>query len=142
MARLTEILRRRPPVVNVLSPDQTAGEAARLMAAREVGAVLLVEAGGVVGIFSERDLLRRVVATGASPDQTVLRTVMTRDPITASPDEDRMVAVLKMRKIGCRHLPILLDGTLVDTVSIRDLLYDEIDARDGEIEDLKRYIQG
>ena len=142
MARLTEILRRRPPVVNVLSPDQTAAEAARLMAAREVGAVLLVEAGRVVGIFSERDLLRRVVAKGASPDQTPLRAVMTRDPITAGPDEDRMVCVLKMRKIGCRHLPILLDGTLVDTVSIRDLLYDEIDARDGEIEDLKRYIHG
>ena len=142
MARLTEILRRRPPVVNVLSPDQTVGEAARLMAAREVGAVLLVEAGRIVGIFSERDLLRRVVARGAPPDHTPLRAAMTRDPITASPDDDRMAAVLQMRKIGCRHLPILLDGVPVDTISIRDLLFDEIDARDGEIEDLKRYIQG
>jgi CBS domain-containing protein len=142
MARLTEILRRRPPVVNVLSPDQTVGEAARLMAAREVGAVLLVEAGRVVGIFSERDLLRRVVARGAPPDHTVLRAVMTLDPITASPDEERMAAVLKMRKVGCRHLPIVRDGTPIDTVSIRDLLFDEIAARDGEIEDLKRYIHG
>lgn len=142
MPRLTVILRRRPPVVNVLSPDQTVGEAARLMADREVGCVLLVEAGSVVGIFSERDLLRRVVAKGASLADTPLRTVMTRDPLTASPDEDRMAAMLKMRKIGCRHLPILRDGTLIDTISIRDLVFDEIDDRNSEIEDLKRYIQG
>lgn len=142
MARLTEILRRRAAVVNVLSPDQTVGEAARLMAAREVGAVLLVEGGHVVGIFSERDLLRRVVARGAPPDHTLLRTVMTRDPITASPDEDRMAAVLKMRELGCRHLPIVFEDLVIDTVSIRDLVFDEIDARDGEIEDLKRYIHG
>jgi CBS domain-containing protein len=142
MARLTEILRRRPPVVNVVSPDQTVGEAARLMADREVGAVLLVEAGSVVGIFSERDLLRRVVAKGASLADTPLRTVMTPDPIAASPDDDRLAAVLKMRKVGCRHLPILRDGTLVDTISIRDLVFDEIAERTREVEDLKRYIQG
>jgi len=142
MAHLSEILRRRPPVVNVLSPDQTVGEAARLMADREVGAVLLVEAGSVVGIFSERDLLRRVVAKGASLADTPLRTVMTPDPITASPDDDRLAAVLKMQKVGCRHLPILRDGTLVDTISIRDLVSDEIAERTGEVEDLKRYIQG
>jgi len=142
MAHLTEILRRRPPVVNVLSPDQSVGEAACLMADREVGAVLLAEAASVVGIFSERDLLRRVVAKGASPADTPLRAVMTPDPITASPEDDRMAAVLKMRKVGCRHLPILRDGTLVDTISIRDLLFDEIAERTSEVDDLKRYIQG
>lgn len=142
MAHLAELLRKRSPVVNVLSPDQTVGEATRLMAAREVGCVLLVEAGGIVGIFSERDLLRRVLAKGESPESTPLRSVMTRDPITASPDEDRMAAVLKMRKIGCRHLPIVLEGTVIDTISIRDLVFDEIDHQTSEIEDLKRYIQG
>jgi len=50
--------------------------------------------------------------------------------------------VLKMRKVGCRHLPILRDGTLVDTISIRDLLFDEIAERTSEVDDLKRYIQG
>jgi predicted transcriptional regulator len=67
---------------------------------------------------------------------------MTRDPITASPDEECMAAVLKMRKIGCRHLPIVLEGTVIDTISIRDLVFDEIDHQTSEIEDLKRYIQG
>jgi CBS domain-containing protein len=139
-ARLTEILRNRSPIVNTLSPDQTVSEAARVMADRHVGAVLLVEGGRLVGIFSERDLLQRVVVQGASPERTQLRTVMTRDPITAGPDDDRMVAVLKMREKGCRHLPVVTEGMVVDTVSIRDLLFDEIEERTTEIEELKRYI--
>src|SRR5271157_3394182 len=87
MTRLTEILKRRSPVVNTLSPDQTVAEAARVMADRHVGAVLLVEGGRLVGIFSERDLLQRVVVQGASPERTPLRTAMTRDPITAGPGD-------------------------------------------------------
>jgi len=140
MARLAEILRRRSPVLNTLSPDRTVGEAARVMADRHVGAVLLVEAGRLIGIFSERDLLHRVVVRGASLEHTQLRTVMTGDPITASPGDDRMVAVLKMREAGCRHLPIVTEGAVIDMVSIRDLLFDEIEERKTEIEDLKRYI--
>jgi CBS domain-containing protein len=142
MRRLAEILERRSPVLNVLSPDQTVAEAVRVMTDRHVGAVLLVEAGALVGIFSERDLLRRVIVQGASPTDTRLRTVMTRDPITASPDEERMLAVLKMRESGCRHLPIVKEGAVVDMVSIRDLLFEEIDDRQAEIADLRRYIQG
>lgn len=142
MARLAEILRRRSPVLNTLSPDQTVGEAARVMADRHVGAVLMVEAGRLIGIFSERDLLHRVVVQGASLEHTQLRTVMTGDPITASPGDDRMIAVLKMREAGCRHLPIVTEGVVVDMVSIRDLLFDEIEERKTEIEDLKRYIHG
>ena len=140
MARLAEILRRRSPVLNTLSPDRTVGEAARVMADRHVGAVLLVEAGRLIGIFSERDLLHRVVVRGASLEHTQLRTVMTGDPITASPGDDRMIAVLKMREAGCRHLPIVTEGAVIDMVSIRDLLFDEIEERKTEIEDLKRYI--
>jgi len=142
MRPLAEILGRRSPVLNVLSPDQTVAEAVRVMADCHVGAVLLVEAGVVVGIFSERDLLRRVIVQGASPSDTRLRTVMTRDPVTASPDEARMLAVLKMRESGCRHLPIVKEGVVVDMVSIRDLLFEEIDERQAEIADLRRYIQG
>ena len=142
MARLAEILRRRSPVLNTLSPDQTVGEAARVMADRHVGAVLLVDAGRLIGIFSERDLLHRVVVRGASLEHTQLRTVMTGDPITASPGDDRMIAVLKMREAGCRHLPIVTEGAVIDMVSIRDLLFDEIEERKTEIEDLKRYIHG
>lgn len=140
MTRLTEILKRRSPVLNTLSPDQTVAEAVRVMADRHVGAVLVVEAGRLVGIFSERDLLRRVVVNDTSPAHTQLRTVMTRDPITAGPGDERMIAVIKMREGDCRHLPIVTGGVVVDMVSIRDLLFDELEERKIEIEDLMRYI--
>ncbi len=142
MAFLSDILGKRPSVINVMTPDQTAEEALRTMAELQVGAILVVEASQLIGIFSERDLLRRVLAKGASPATTALRGVMTRDPMTASPNDRRMSAIVKMQQIGCRHLPILVEGQIVDTVSIRDLLFDEIQERDGEIEELRRYIQG
>ncbi len=142
MAHLADILRRRAPVVNVLAPDQTVAEAVRSMAGHRVGCVLLVEAGSLVGIFSERDLLRRVIAEGSSIDSVRLRHVMTQSVITSSPDEERASAIVKMQQAGCRHLPILVEGQVVDTVSIRDLLFDEIKEREGEIQELRRYIQG
>jgi len=140
--KLAEILRRRAPVVNIMTPQQSVAEAVRTMAERHVGAILLVEEAVLVGIFSERDLLRRVVAPGVHLEETRLRSVMTRDPVIASPNDERATAVLKMQEVGCRHLPILNEGVVVDTVSIRDLLFDEIEERDTQIRELKRYIQG
>ncbi len=142
MARLAEILRKRSPVVNIMTPQQNVADAVQTMADRHVGAVLVVEAGKLVGIFSERDVLRRVLAEGIHPETTLLRSVMTRDPVTAGPDDERMSAVLKMQEVGCRHLPIVTEEVVVDTVSIRDLLFDEIEERDTQIQELKRYIQG
>lgn len=142
MAHLADILQRRSPVVNVFTPEQSVAEAVRAMSSRRVGAVLIAEQGRLVGIFSERDLLRRVVAKGRALENTSLREVMTADPITATPSDTRRSAIVKMQALGCRHLPLLVEGQVVDTVSIRDLLFDEIKERDSEIEELKRYIQG
>ncbi len=142
MPKLAQLLAKRSPVVNTFGPERPVQDAVRLMAERQVGAVLLVEANRLVGIFSERDLVRRVVARSLPLDRTQLRTVMTPDPITATPDDARMSAIEKMRAAGCRHLPILQEGRVVDMLSIRDLLFAEIAEREGEIEDLKRYIQG
>jgi CBS domain-containing protein len=142
VATLSEILRRRSPLTNCLAPEATVAAAVRVMSEREVGAVLIEERGNLVGIFSERDLLRRVIARGRPPEATALHEVMTRDPITAAPGDDRASAIRKMYGAGCRHLPIAVAGRVIDTVSIRDLLFAELEERDGEIEQLKRYIQG
>jgi CBS domain-containing protein len=142
MPKLSEILLKRASFLNIFAPDQVVGDAVSAMSQRAVGAVLVVEAGCLIGIFSERDLLRRVIFKKLSVETTLLRQVMTENPVTASPEDDRMSAIVKMRTVGCRHLPIIHGGQIVDTVSIRDLLFDEIEARDGEIEELKRYIQG
>lgn len=142
MARLSGILKKRAPVVNLFAPEQTVAEAVETMCERRVGAVLIGDRTRLLGIFSERDLLRRVIWKQRRLDQTPLREVMTEDPISAAPSDDRMSAILKMQTLGCRHLPILDGGEVVDTVSIRDLLFDEIKERGTEIEELKRYIQG
>jgi CBS domain-containing protein len=142
MARLSSILGKRAPIVNLFEPEHSVAHAVQAMRERHVGAVLIAERGRLVGIFSERDLVNRVIATGRPLEEVCLRDVMTRDPITAAPSDDRMSAIRKMRAAGCRHLPILADDRIVDTVSIRDLLFDEIKERESEIAELKRYIQG
>ncbi len=142
MDRLAEILQKRSPVVHPLAPEATVLEAVAVMAEQGVGAIPVVDHGKLVGIFSERDVLRRVIALGRAPERTPLGTVMTRDPVTASVAESRLAAIVKMQAAGCRHLPIVVDGLVIDMLSIRDLLFNEIAARDAEIDALKKYIHG
>jgi len=142
MGALAQILHRRSAVLCTASPDQTVRDAARLMTEREIGAILIVEDGSLVGIFTERDLLRRVVARNRSLDKTRLEEVMTRDPIMATPDEERENAIRKMQQVGCRHLPVVVGETVVDVVSIRDLLFHEMAEREAEVYQLRSYISG
>ena len=142
MGRIAPLLQRRPPVVHLMSPDQMVEEAVTTMARHQVGVVTIVENGSLIGIFSERDLLRRVIAKRRSPEKTPLREVMTPDPVTAERDEERQSGLRKMRAVGCRHLPIVVGGTVIDMLSMRDLLGVEIEERVQEIEELKGYIHG
>ena len=144
MGNLARMLQRRSPVVHPCAPDESVAVAVTLMSEQMVGVVPIIEAGQLIGVFSERDLLRRVIAPGLALEKIQLRDVMTQDPVTSTPGESRLVALHKMQVAGCRHLPIVAaaDGTVIDMLSLRDLLFDEIDERKGEIEDLRRYIQG
>ena len=142
MGLVAELLARRPPVVHIVSPEQTVLDAVSLMAIRRVGAIPVVEDGRLVGIFSERDLVRRVVAPGRSVEKTRVAEVMTADPVTAAPGDERALAVLKMENVGCRHLPVVQHGALVDMLSIRDLLFTELEERAEAVESLRRYIGG
>jgi CBS domain-containing protein len=142
MGLITELLAKRSPVVHIVSPEQSVLDAVALMAARRVGAVPVVERGHLVGIFSERDVVRRVVATGRPADKTRIAEVMTPDPVTAAPGDERALAMLKMEKVGCRHLPVVQHGAIVDMLSIRDLLFGELEERAEAVESLRRYIGG
>ncbi len=142
MGRLASILGRREPVVHLFDPDQTVADAVMIMAQHQIGAVPIMDGNRLVGVFSERDLLRRVIAKARSIEKTRLREVMTPDPITAVPDEDRQSAIQKMRQVGCRHLPIVVDGQVRDMLSMRDLLFVELAERNNEIKELRDYIHG
>jgi CBS domain-containing protein len=100
-------------------------DVAKMMSDKNVGAVAIVDSGRLVGIFSERDLMKRVVAAGLNPEKTKIANVMTKDIVVGKPEEDINAALQKMHSVGCRHLPIIDSGNLVGMVSLRDLL--EID---------------
>ena len=141
MSVLSRILKRRDPVLHWLGPDASVAEAIQLMSAKEVGIVPVIDADKLVGVFSERDLLRRVIAAGKSIEATTIGAIMTADPVTASPEETRDSAILKMRERGCRHLPIVEGSQVIDMLSMRDLLHEEIRDREDEIRSLQDYIQ-
>ncbi len=104
-----------------LPPGATVLEAARTMSERHIGAVLIALEGQLQGIFTERDVLTRIVAPGLDPGETILGSVMTPDPDTRGPGDDPLEALQRMSERGYRHLPIVDDGRLIGIVSIRDL---------------------
>lgn len=109
----------------VLDPSWSVRTAAERMTERNIGAVAVVDHGALAGIFSERDIMCRVVAKGLNPDDTSVAAVMTKEIVAVDPDEKVDTALQKMHSIGSRHLPVVDGGKLVGMISIRDLL--EID---------------
>jgi CBS domain-containing protein len=106
----------------------TVRDAARTMSDRNIGAIAVLDSGKLVGIFSERDVLTRIVAEGRDADDTRVDSVMTKDIIVAAPTDDINEALQKMRECNCRHLPVVQSGNLVGMISIRDLLQVDDDA--------------
>jgi CBS domain-containing protein len=115
-------------------------EAVRAMVERNIGAVPVVHNGKLVGIFSERDLMTRVVAEGLDARRTCLAEVMTEDPLTINPNEDLQNCVSLMRRHGFRHLPVCHEGQLVGMVSLRDILLHDLDEKDDEVRMMRAYI--
>ena len=103
-------------------PETTVSKAARLMAGRKVGAVMVVEQQKLIGIFTERDVVIRVIAQGRDVLTTPLAEVMTSNPITVAPDKSFGYALLVMHENGFRHLPVMEDGKLIGIVSARNAL--------------------
>ena len=119
MRLVREIMKRHDPVT--ARPDDTAQAAAERMAAAGCGSVLVREGDRLCGIFTERDLLARVVAPGLDPRATRLEAVMTPDPVTIESTDTAREAVRRMDEFGCRHLAVVDEGRLVGVLSQRDL---------------------
>ena len=115
------------------TPDTSVDEAARLMREHGVGALPVVHAGRLAGIFTERDALFRVLAEAMPPRRTPLAAVMTRDPRTIHPDKPVRNALMMMHEGGYRHVPVVEDGRLLGMVSARDALDPELDELGAEL---------
>ena len=115
-------------------------ETVRAMVERNIGAVPIIHAGKLVGIFSERDLMRRVVAEGRDPRSTCMAEVMTDDPLAVGTGEDLETCMALMRRHGFRHLPVCHEGQLVGMVSLRDILLHDLNEKDDEVRMMRAYI--
>ncbi len=140
-APITAILDRKGRNVFSVAPTLSVADAVAEMNRNRVGSVLVLDEGGrLVGIFTERDVLRRVVGAGIDPKRSLVSEVMTTGVITISPDatiEDTMVLFTEKR---CRHLPVMDADRLVGTISIGDVTRWMADAHQAEAEHLKNYI--
>ncbi len=140
MNRVRELL-SAGPLFNV-TPEMSVLDVARYMSEKRVGAVMVLGADrGLLGIFSERDLMERVVIRGSDPDRISVREVMTRDVLSAGPDESSVECLKKMQERGCRHLPIIQDGQVLGMLSLRDLMRVEIHEKEEEIRWMNAYIR-
>jgi len=120
--------------------SDTVLETVRAMVERNIGAVPVVHNGRLAGIFSERDLMKRVVAEGCDPRSTCLAEVMTEDPLTVNMNEELEGCMELMREHGFRHLPVCHDGQLVGIISLRDVLLHDLDEKDSEVRMMRAYI--
>jgi CBS domain-containing protein len=102
--------------------SMTVHEAAKLMQSKRYGAVLVTEGDDLLGIFTERDAVFRVIAAGLDPERTPLAEVMTKEPQTITPDKTFGHAMLLMHEGGFRHVPVVDEGKLVGMVSSRNAL--------------------
>jgi len=119
--KIADIIKRQK--LAKLAPSATVRQACKLMAERAVGAVLITDVGGkLVGIFTERDLVKRVAAPGLDVEKTALSEVMTKMPETMTPDDPAVVALRRMRDGGFRHMPIVENDKLLGIVSARDFI--------------------
>lgn len=119
---------------------QTVLEVARFMVERNIGAVPVLQDGKLAGIFSERDIMKRVLVEGLDPKKTKVADVMTRNPVVVSPDEAVEKCMLMMKQHGFRHLPICDGDKLLGLLSLRDVLLHEVDEKDGEVRMMRAYM--
>lgn len=104
-------------------PEETkVVDAARQMAARHIGAILVCQQDKVSGIFTERDMLDRIVAAGLSPEATALKDVMTPEPRSIDLDDTVRAAIFAMKRQRSRHLTVQRRGEILAIISVRDLL--------------------
>ena len=140
--RIRDILRRKGEDVYSVGPLATVIDAVNTMNDHHVGSVLVCEGGYPVGVFSERDVLVRVVAAHRDPRQTLVRDVMTTRLYTASPDDTLLEVMRLMTDRRCRHVPVMDGGQLIGVVSIGDLTKATHNNLRQEVRELSSYIGG
>ncbi len=136
-----DIIRKKGSHVWSVTPDTTVYDTLRLMAEKEIGAVVVLEAGQPVGIFSERDYARQVILKGRTSKDTPVRDVMASRVVFVRPEQSIEDCMALMTDKRVRHLPVLQQGALGGMISIGDVVKEMISEKEFIIEQLANYIQ-
>ena len=138
METIGDLLKDRP--LFTISSDKSVRETAEIMADKNVGALPVVEGERLVGLFSERDVVKRVISKGLDPSVTQLSSVMTKNLVVATAEEEVSACLSKMQQAHCRHLPVVQGERLVGFISLRDLLQKDLSDKSKDLEYLKSYM--
>ncbi len=139
MSTIGNLIRNRK--IHSLAESETVRAAAIYMTQCNIGAVPVMDGERLVGIFSERDMLTRVVAPRRDPETLRVRDVMTTDPYIVGPDDTVERCMLAMKQHGFRHLPVCEGEKLVGFISLRDLLLHDLDEKEVDLKMMREYLQ-
>ena len=142
MRTVRQLLEAKAPEIFAIGPDAPVVDAIRLMAEKRIGAVLVMQAGRLAGILSERDYARKIVLQGRSSKDTPVRDIMTAQVISVGLGDstDHCMQLVTDKRI--RHLPVLDGDNVLGVVSIGDLVKAVIEDQQLELDQLQRYIVG
>ncbi len=141
MKPVIELLNQRGGTLWHARPDDTVFEALQLLAEYEVGALLVMDMGKVVGVVSERDYTRKIALQGRSSKDTRVKDIMTREVVSVRPTVGTQECMALMSEKKIRHLAVIEGDTVLGMISIRDLMDDIIADHEQTIEQLENYIR-
>jgi CBS domain-containing protein len=142
MATIKNILKEKGDTVYSVSPNTPVFEALQLMAEKDIGALVVVESGQLVGIFSDRDYARKVILKGKSSKNTPVKEIMTSEVVTARPQQTVDECLALMNRTRIRYLPVLQGSALVGLISIGDVAQAIIAEQEEELENLENLRRG
>jgi CBS domain-containing protein len=139
---LQRILRNKGSQVYSIAPDATVYEALEKLAEKDIGALVVLQGADLVGVFSERDYVRKVILKGRSSKEMRVHEIMSSPVVTVSLQTTIDECMYRMTEQRCRHLPVVENGMVVGVVSIGDVVNWIITTQDMTIHQLEDYISG
>lgn len=140
MKPILELLKKREPAVYKLRPEDSVFDALKLLADKDVGALMVMDGDRLVGIFSERDYTRKIALAGKASKDTSVRDIMTANVLSVSPSTRTRDCMALMSQKKIRHLPVVDGGKVLGMISIRDIMDDIIADHELTISQLQSYI--
>jgi CBS domain-containing protein len=142
MGKVRNILEGKGRNIFSVEPNTVVYQAIEVMAAKNIGGLLITEGGKLVGIFTERDYARKLILKGKSSKDTTIGELMTKNPFTVTLDSSIEECMELMSNRRIRHLPVLDNGELIGVISIGDVVRYIIEEQKSIIEQLEHYIAG